>query len=182
MLASVKAAKYLEPGAPTGLTGLLTHPAPRSELLYLYHTTLDRLRALPESSVYRQSAEALTRHRLSIVEGIKPEGYDAWVERSRKKLAEHPELFKPSRNVVDDGERPPIAVQRGGKTFIAVVSDRPDPATLEWNGEEDVGPALEGTRTQEERDEERKYILLQGKQEGEVHIDWEPEPQLTADQ
>jgi NADH dehydrogenase (ubiquinone) 1 alpha subcomplex subunit 5 len=64
--------RYLEAGRPTGLTGLLTHPAPRAALLSIYGTTLDKLKAIPETSVYRQSVEALTKHRMAIVEGMVP--------------------------------------------------------------------------------------------------------------
>jgi NADH dehydrogenase (ubiquinone) 1 alpha subcomplex subunit 5 len=93
LLASVKPGRFLESGSPTGLTGLFNHPAPRSTLIYLYSSTLDKLKALPESSVYCQSTESLTRHRLKIVEAVKPEGYDAWAERAKKQIAEHPEVF-----------------------------------------------------------------------------------------
>ncbi|KAG9622147.1 hypothetical protein KCU64_g20939, partial [Aureobasidium melanogenum] len=57
-----QASRFLTPGAPTGLTGVLTHAAPRSTLLYLYNSTLDKLKQFPEHSVYRQSTEALTKH------------------------------------------------------------------------------------------------------------------------
>jgi NADH dehydrogenase (ubiquinone) 1 alpha subcomplex subunit 5 len=78
LFASVKPGQFLEAGAPTGLTGLLTHPSPRSSLIYFYTTTLDKLKQIPESSVYRQSTEALTKHRLQIVEQSKPAGWDEW--------------------------------------------------------------------------------------------------------
>src|SRR4051812_37862633 len=81
LLASVKPSQFLEVGAPTGLTGLLTHASPRSTLLFHYHSTLDKLKQIPESSVYRQSTEALTKHRLKIIEGSKPQGWDQWQEK-----------------------------------------------------------------------------------------------------
>ena len=87
-------ANFLEPGAPTGLTGLLTHASPRATLVGIYTTTLQKLEQMPESSVYRQSTEVLTRHRLSIVEAVKPEGYSAWRERAQKSIAEHLESHK----------------------------------------------------------------------------------------
>ncbi|KAK0718164.1 ETC complex I subunit conserved region-domain-containing protein [Lasiosphaeria miniovina] len=94
LLASVKPARYLEASTPTGLTGLRTHASPRSTLLFLYQTTLVKLQDVPEHSLYRQSVEAVTRHRLSLVEGVEPEGYEAWAERAAELIEEHPEHFQ----------------------------------------------------------------------------------------
>ncbi|KAI9783165.1 MAG: hypothetical protein M1816_001487 [Peltula sp. TS41687] len=192
LLANVKpAARYLEPGTATGLTGLFTHPTPRSTLLYLYYSTLDKLKELPESSVYRQSTEALTKHRLKIVEGIKPDGHDAWLDRSRKDVEKHPEIFDDKRPTgAEEGQQQqqreqqqPSAVVRGGHTFVAVEMDDPDPSTVEWDGEPDVGSVAEGTRTEEERGQDMAILLGQGPQQRvERQVDWEPEPQLDADQ
>ena len=53
----------------TGLHGLPVHPNPLPALLDIYRTTLSSLQAqIPASVVYRQSAESITQHRLSIVE------------------------------------------------------------------------------------------------------------------
>ncbi|KAJ9609554.1 hypothetical protein H2200_005881 [Cladophialophora chaetospira] len=94
LLATVKSAsKYLEAYTPTGLTGLSTHPSPRPALVWTYRQTLQRLGQLPKSSVYRQSTEALTKHRLEIVESVKPEGYDQWLERVRKQIAASPKAY-----------------------------------------------------------------------------------------
>jgi NADH dehydrogenase (ubiquinone) 1 alpha subcomplex subunit 5 len=90
-LAAVKPSNYLEPGAPTGLTGLRTHPSPRSALVYLYSRTLDKLAQFPESSLYRQSAEALTKHRMSIVTSIKPERFEEWKQAAEKVVEAHPD-------------------------------------------------------------------------------------------
>lgn len=87
LLATVKsAARYLEANTPTGLTGLPTHPSPRPALIYTYRETLNKLKQFPESSVYRQSLEALTKHRLAVIEGVIPEGYEAWLERVQKQI------------------------------------------------------------------------------------------------
>ena len=184
LLASVKATKFLEPYAPTGLTGLFTHPAPRSALLYLYHSTLDKLQAFPESSAYRQSAEAVTRQRLNMVEQIKPAGYDAWLERSRKEIEENTKLYEESSGDSEDGQAGSLAVRRGGNVFVAVETDHRDPHTLEWDGEPDLGPALEGTRTEEEKeaDQSRVAAFKAGPKPRQQRFDWEPEPQLDADQ
>ncbi|KAK9472337.1 ETC complex I subunit conserved region-domain-containing protein [Dipodascopsis tothii] len=55
-------------GAPTGLTGIFTHPAPLPALMSVYSQTLVELGKFPADSVYRQSVENLTRHRMAIVE------------------------------------------------------------------------------------------------------------------
>lgn len=94
LLASVKPARYLAAGAPTGLTGLRADPSPRNSLLFLYHRTLDRLaEAVPETSLYRQSVEAVTKHRLGLVAAAKPDGYDEWAARARAVILAHPEAF-----------------------------------------------------------------------------------------
>lgn len=116
---------------------------------------------------------------MQLVESIKPEGYDAWLERSRKQVAENPEMF----NELGSHEKgAPFAVKRGNSTFAAVNLDTVrDTRILEWDGEENVGGATEGTRTEEERDQDVKDIL---EEDGvkEKAVEWEPEPQLDADQ
>ncbi|KAI7524568.1 hypothetical protein KC343_g21369, partial [Hortaea werneckii] len=109
-VASKPASKFLEPGAPTGITGLFTHSAPRSTLLYLYSSTLEKLQTLPESSVYRQSAEALTRHRMSIIERVKPAGLAEWQTRVAQTVDAHPEAFR----------KIPITTQSGEKEYNVV--------------------------------------------------------------
>lgn len=93
--ATVKsAARYLEANTPTGLTGLSTHPTPRPTLLLTYNQTLEKLQQIPANSVYRQSCEALTKHRLSIVEATKPPGYDEWLGRVQKVIDSNPDAYK----------------------------------------------------------------------------------------
>lgn len=53
----------------TGITGLAVHPNPLPELIKTYESTLSALSTIPQSSVYRQGVEALTRHKLNIVTG-----------------------------------------------------------------------------------------------------------------
>ena len=53
----------------TGITGLAVHPNPLPELVQTYQSTLSVLSAAPPTSVYRQSVEALTQHKLNIVKG-----------------------------------------------------------------------------------------------------------------
>ncbi len=180
-LASVKPARYLEPGTPTGLTVLFTHSTPRSTLLYLYTTTLDKLKAIPEHSVYRQSVEALTKHRMAIVEAEKPQGYDAWVEKARKVIADNPEQFNVAASGRVDGGTA-WRVERGGSVFlIQHIPEEVDMRDQEWDGEVNEGPELEGSRRTEER---KDQILQQTRKPMEAikRVELEDEPLLTADQ
>ncbi|KAJ2760819.1 hypothetical protein IWQ57_006205, partial [Coemansia nantahalensis] len=55
--------------ASTGIVGVPVNPAARARLLELYSTTLAEVKAkIPAAAVYRQSVEAVTAHRLKIVE------------------------------------------------------------------------------------------------------------------
>lgn len=176
LLANVKSAKYLEPFAPTGLTGLNTHPSPRPTLIYLYTATLQKLRAFPEHSVYRQSTEALTRQRLQVVESIKPPGFDAWLERVRKTVAAEPERFASLRR------------QDGSYAAEQVDERTENPRRLEWDGE-GVEPSSEGpARTAAEAGQMDKIIedsLSTKKNESDFYerkMSWEAEPALQAEQ
>lgn len=179
LLASVKPARYLEAGAPTGLTGLYTNPSPRSTLLFLYSSTMDKLKAVPESSVYRQSVEAVTKHRLSLVEGVKPEGYDEWLAKARQNLEEKPEYFKELSQKTTDGTQA-AGFERDGKFFVMrEIKPEIDIRVEEWDGERNDGPELEGARTAEEK----KYQedMFQDPFEG-IGVEWVDEPKLTAAQ
>ncbi|KAF6224758.1 hypothetical protein HO133_009952 [Letharia lupina] len=165
LLASVKSGRYLEAGNPTGLTGLFTHPAPRSTLLYLYGATLDKLKAFPDHSVYRQSVEALTRHRMQIIESIKPEGYDEWAKKAAEKIEKFPEAFQPGANY--------NYKSAGGQHFV----------TVEDKGSEDQEwTSLEGTRTSEEKAAEVALLRKGRRQDYSKVVNWEPEPPLEASQ
>ena len=52
----------------TGITGLKVHHDPLPELKKTYEATLQTLSAIPLTSVYRQGTEALTQHKLNILE------------------------------------------------------------------------------------------------------------------
>ncbi|KAJ6172568.1 ETC complex I subunit [Penicillium chermesinum] len=176
LLANVKP-RYLEPFAPTGLTGLHTHPSPRPTLIYLYTSTLEKLKAFPESSAYRQSVEALSRHRLQIVEAQKPPGFEAWLERVRKTVAEEPERF--------------AKLKRSDGSFAFVGMEQRDGSDItrgeEWDGE-GMSASTEGpTRTPEEEAELNKILEAESAppSDSEIHnhtMKWENEPSLEADQ
>lgn len=173
-------ARYLEPGVPTGLTGLWTHATPRSTLLSIYKTTLAKLQRFPESSLYRQSVESLTKHRLALVEKTVPAGYEEWVTRMHKVIEENPQHFR----LIEDnaGGLSPRTFHLGGQTFILPQRRvQNDIREEEWNGEVDDGPLLEGQRTADE-----KSGLVSGERDGDLpsHVEahLSSEPQLTAPQ
>lgn len=165
LLAVVKPGRYLEAGNPTGLTGLFTHPAPRSTLLYLYAATLDRLKEFPEHSVYRQSTEALTKHRMRIVESIKPKGYDEWAEKAAEKLEKYPEAFQP-----------------GGKYTYKTAGGQHFVMTEEHIDGDQEFTSLEGTRSYEEKAAEAAVLRRTHRQDYSKVVNWEPEPPLEASQ
>lgn len=173
-------ARYLEAGTPTGLTGLWTHNSPRSTLLYLYGSTLNKLQNFPESSLYRQSVEAVTKHRMGLVESVVPPGYEQWSAKAKELVNKNPQQFRISSGRVDgSGAR---AVKIGDRVFIVGSRHEPgDIRTEEWNGEEDEGGELEGIRTPEER---KSQVVWAERKPLEDHekVEWEDEPQLTADQ
>lgn len=123
---SVKPVRHLEPGRPTGLTGLYTHPSPRSTLLYLYSSTLDKLKAVPEHSVYRQSVEALTKHRMAIVEAAVPPGYEEWAAKARKIIADEAEAAKKREILAEELEKNEKALaelQKGNSSGLSKVEE-----------------------------------------------------------
>jgi NADH dehydrogenase (ubiquinone) 1 alpha subcomplex subunit 5 len=139
LFASVKPGQFLEAGAPTGLTGLLTHPSPRSTLLYHYNSTLDKLKQIPESSVYRQSTEALTKHRLQVVEQSKPAGWDEWQEKIKMQINDDPGLVA-------------VLEHQTGQTIVLPVKQEVDERSraAEWDGEV-LQSFPEGIRSAKER-------------------------------
>ncbi|KAK4554450.1 hypothetical protein LTR86_008304 [Recurvomyces mirabilis] len=161
-------------GVPTGLTGLFTHPAPRSTLLYLYSSTLDKLRAdFPESSVYRQSLEAVTKHRLNIIENVKPAGLAEWQERVKSIVEEHPEAFR--------------KIEVGGKgsgefNVIWRPSALKGMESEEWDDEAITKPELEGPRFQDERPNQGEVLARDPREEHRNIPRIEPEPPLTIQQ
>jgi len=182
LLAAVKPAKYLEAGTPTGLTGLFTHAAPRSTLIYIYSSTLDKLKQLPESSVYRQSTEALTKHRLNIINSVVPAGFEEWSAKAKKIIAEHPEVFNTPEGGVDYKKGRHLKETFDGRSFVTTKLDMDiDDIEDEWDGEEDHGPELEGTRST--RDRKGQSVLgMKRPGEDEKQVKWDPEPPLSAEQ
>lgn len=173
LFAAVKPGQFLEAGAPTGLTGLVTHASPRSTLLYHYTSTLTKLKQVPESSVYRQSTEALTRHRLRIVEESKPKGWDAWQETISAQIADDPEHYHTISN--DAG----IAVVLPKVQNVDYGQNR----KAEWDGE--VAPSFpEGIRSAKERRKDVKALKGDADYKPERTFSptvFAPEPQYTIE-
>lgn len=178
LLASAAPAKFLRAGAPTGLTGLFTHPAPRSRLIFVYNATLQKLQKLPESSVYRTSVEGLTKHRLAIVESTKPEGYDAWVKKAKETLAAHPDVFNAGANE-EQGRFEKHTVN--GITFVTEEVEKGlDELADEWDGEEERAQ-LEGIQTTSRRAHQQQMGRDLPKTDVKT-VKWENEPPLSAQQ
>ncbi|KAK4992722.1 hypothetical protein LTR50_000845 [Elasticomyces elasticus] len=173
------ASRFLEPGAPTGLTGVFTHPSPRSTLLYLYSTTLSKLAQLPQSSVYRQSTEALTKHRLSIVQATKPEGLSAWQDRVKAQIESDPAAKSAFQRI----ENPEKGAAGGPGSHEMVYRAQADPELPEeWDGEEVMRPMAEGPTTEYARRGQGAMLSKEvGADEAKV-LRIEPEPPLTAEQ
>jgi NADH dehydrogenase (ubiquinone) 1 alpha subcomplex subunit 5 len=172
LFASVKPGQFLEAGAPTGLTGLLTHPSPRSSLIYFYTTTLDKLKQIPESSVYRQSTEALTKHRLQIVEQSKPAGWDEWQAKIEEQIANDPSIVETIKH--SRGTTVVLPTKQG-------VDERSRAA--EWDGEK-VQSFPEGIRSSKERLPHVKAMKGDANYKPErvfSKTEFAPEPQYTTD-
>ena len=150
--------------------------------MYTYSSTLDKLKDFPESSLYRQSTEALTKHRMSIVQSVVPEGYEAWAEKAKKTMSEHPDVFNTPEGGVDFDNARHTKNTRDGKMFVVTkVDEEYDDTRVEWDGEEDTSPELEGVRTTEER-KGQKVLGMERPGQDVKTIEWDPEPALTADQ
>jgi len=121
-------ARYLEAGSPTGLTGLRTHPTPRYVLLNTYRATLEKLQRLPESSLYRQSVEAVTKNRLALAEKIVPPGFDTWQAKVNEIKAE-----KPDAKIVFPEPEPDVRTQEwdGGANEASSLEERVEQALHE---------------------------------------------------
>jgi NADH dehydrogenase (ubiquinone) 1 alpha subcomplex subunit 5 len=178
LFATVKQAssKYLTPNAPTGLTGLSTHPAPRCALVYLYRTTLSLLQKIPAQSAYRASVEALTKHRLSIIESVKPPGYDEWAAKAKRLVEENPDIFG---EIKGKGEAKNLAHWIGDERFVMlnIRAYEEDPGDmgegLEWDGEP-AGMLRNMLPTE---------LKGAGRPAGKRRtVNWEPEPSLEASQ
>ncbi|KAI0020226.1 ETC complex I subunit conserved region-domain-containing protein [Xylariomycetidae sp. FL0641] len=182
LFAAVKPARYLEAGAPTGLTGLHTHSSPRSTLLWLYGHALDKLAKFPESSLYRQSVEAMTKHRMAMVEAAEPPGHAAWAARAKEVLRERGREFTLASSARVQGADA-IQLDVHGRAFVHRANPQPvDERYLEWDGEPDVGEGTEGLRGPEEREIDHEFAFNRRPVEAPSKVEWEPEPQLTADQ
>ena len=167
-----QASKYLEAGIPTGLTGLFTHPQPRTALLYTYQTTLEKLKQFPESSVYRQSTEALTKHRLSIIESVRPEGLEAWQERVKAVVDADPQAYRKYGTQAD------AKLQN-----IVWKHDISRGAEVSESGVEPISkPLPEGIRTEQERAGQAEAFSRDLKLEASQLPRIEPEPPLNVDQ
>jgi NADH dehydrogenase (ubiquinone) 1 alpha subcomplex subunit 5 len=172
---SAPAPRTLVPNSPTGLTGLRTHPSPRSTLIYLYSNILHKVEQMPEHSVYRQATTALTKQRLAIVEAVKPPGYDAWSGRMTHELQELIEKMT-------EEERKEL-LQYDGKTFVkATMWKRPrDDREVEWDGEV-MWSAIEGPRNEATAEKDMLAIDKKAELQKDISPSVEEEPLLSVEQ
>ena len=164
LLAKVKPGQFLEANTPTGLTGLQTHPSPRPSLIVLYNQTLTKLKEFPESSVYRRSTEALTKHRLKIVKDTIPAGYEEWVAKTKKIVEQDPKAYEHLKQ--PDGSYAPRLV---------FGNDR-----VEWDGEKKQRMP-EGPQSTEELRRKTNIMADAGKDKF-VKKSLDVEPPLDAEQ
>nr|POE87987.1 nadh-ubiquinone oxidoreductase 29.9 kda subunit, mitochondrial [Quercus suber] len=184
LFAAVRSSQFLEPGAPTGLTGLLTHASPRSTLLYLYNSTLERLQQFPESSVYRQSTEALTKHRMRIIEETRPSGLSEWQARVKDTLEKYPKAFMTIPSIANPGEFNVVfkqAVQ--SNPDVTTDADFVDKYPFEF-GQDTDHEMLEGPKFPDQVEAEGRKAgrMVNAIYQQENTPSIEPEPPLTADQ
>ena len=165
LLADVKPGRYLRPGHPTGLTGLFNHPSTRSTLIYLYGSTLQKLEAFPEHSVYRQSAEAITKHRMQIIKSIKPQGYDEWAQRASETLNKYPEAFSPGGRYLHEVV--------GGEPYVSLRTTRYEIENENENENEESTSIVGEEASDREPGESTDMREVPG---------WESEPPLEASQ
>jgi len=182
-LAAVKPARYLTPGVPTGLTGLYTHPAPRSTIIFLYTSILEKLSFFPTNSVYRQSTEAVAKSRLAAAESIIPDGFMEWMEKTNQIMKEHPEVFTTPEGGIPHEEDKYVKKAVGQRHFVEVKPEKElDLDNDEWDGEVDGGPVLEGNRTTGERRGQAAHLGRERPGSDEKTVRLDPQPQLTAEQ
>jgi NADH dehydrogenase (ubiquinone) 1 alpha subcomplex subunit 5 len=119
---------------------------------------------------------------MNIISAVEPEGYKAWAEKARKTLEEHPEVFTTPEGGVDhDGARHE-RIDVGGKVFVGSrIEKEYDELNVEWDGEKDEGPELEGTRTKAERKGQIVWGLQRPGTDTKT-VEWEAEPPLSAEQ
>lgn len=169
LLAKVQPAKFLEVDAPTGLAGITTHPSPRPALIYMYGQTLKKLQAIPESSVYRQSTEAITRARLKVVQDTKPAGYEEWRARIKAEVEKNPAAYAH------------VTQEDGSIAFL------PQPKNISevWDGETREA-FTEGPQSEAAAKSRNEAIIADDKRQEVEAIpklsELEPEPPLDADQ
>lgn len=175
LLASVsRPSSFLEPGSPTGITGLLTHNSPRSTLLYLYSATLDTLNKFPDHSIYRKSTEALTKHRMSVIEAAKPAGLEAWQSRVDPLVKAHPDAFRRVKAINGEGynivfmEQAPTQSFRSEDDFVNAPYKRKPQAE---------GPQFEEDVADRGRELERDTVAEEASR---IHV--ESEPMLSMEQ
>ncbi|KAF2430914.1 hypothetical protein EJ08DRAFT_611487 [Tothia fuscella] len=174
--------RTLEPGNPTGLTGLTTAKAPRSTLIHLYSSTLHHLSQIPPSSIYRQSTEALTKSRLSIIEAAKPPGFAAWQEKVSWQIHNHQNEAKARGEIIPESE---LKVETGEFVQAQYGEDEVDERDVEWDGrvgDKEVVSRTEGPQSEQFRAIEDANIEKQLEEKAKRTVIIDPEPGYAMEQ
>ena len=132
------------------------------------------------SDVYkrqRQSTEALSKHRLAVLESINPQGLEEWQARVQAAVDAHPEAFR----------KIPISTPSdpaGDKSFNIVwrAHAAEGMKTQEWDDEAVGKPSPEGPRNEEEKQGLAESMQRDLREENAKIPRIEPEPALTAEQ
>ncbi|KAH9944418.1 NADH2 dehydrogenase [Epithele typhae] len=83
----------------TGITGLQVSANPLPELKKTYEDTLQALSAIPQASVYRQAAEALTQHKLKVLERANGDVHAAEKELNEGQIEESMDIAQDELSV-----------------------------------------------------------------------------------
>lgn len=141
---------------------------------------MSKLQALPETSMYRQSVEAVTKHRMGLVEKIVPPGYEEWAAKAKELVNKNSAQFRVASGRIDGSEV--RTVKLGDKIFVVGRKHEDvDERIEEWDGEADEGAELEGIRTAKEREDQVVWAERKPLEDHEK-VEWQDEPQMTADQ
>ena len=138
---------------------------------------------MPESSLYRQSTEALTRHRLSIISAAEPEGHAAWSEKAQKTIVEHPEVFNTPAGGVPHDESKHVKVTKLGQHFVVSEPElEVDDTREEWDSEVQTVGFSSGGMSEEDEAKDQGVMDMERPGSDTKTVELDPEPQLTADQ
>ena len=112
-----------------------------------------------------------------------PEGHAAWSEKTKKIVAEHPEVFNTPEGEIPHDENKHVKVTKSGRQFVVSRAEKEvDETREEWDSEEDTVGFSAGGVTEGEAAVEQVAVNPKRPGSDEKTVQLDPEPQLTADQ